>query len=97
MGRVKVEDVRLTYDTRITLRNNQIVHPLDQRFRARPGGGWWFGAIYSFAPGHSTEKSVGLIFADRIAKQIGLEDVVEIRGALYGASDLAVVSERRTP
>lgn len=89
MGRVKVEDVRFTDDTRITLGNNQVVRPLDRRFRPRPSGGWWFGAVYAFGPGKSEEKhrsasdglGYGLARIGLTAKQIGLEDVVEIRGA----------------
>ena len=99
MGRVEPKDVRFTDETRITLRNNQVVRPLDRRFRPRPGGGWWFGAVYAFGPGKSEENhrsasdglGCGLARIGLTAKQIGLEDVVEIHGALYGDSDLAVV------
>lgn len=90
MGRIKVEDVRFTGHTRITLRNNQVVRPLDQWFRPRHGGGWWFGAVYAFGPGKSEENhrsasdglGRGLARVGLTPKQIGLEDVVEIRGAV---------------
>lgn len=99
MARVKIEDVRFTDDTRVTLKSNQVVRPLDQRFRPRPGGGWWFGAVYAFGPGKSEENhrsasdalGCGLARIGLTSKQIDAEDVTEIHGALYGDSDLAVV------
>ena len=89
MGRVEAKDVRFTDDTRITLRNNQVVRPLYRRFRPRPGGGWCFGAVYAFGPGKSEENhrsasdglALGLARIGLTAKLIGLEDVVEIHGA----------------
>jgi len=89
---VSFKDVRFTRETRVTLTTQQVVEPLDDRFRFRPSGdegpaGWWLVVQYSHTYGEREIRMdpVGLTGA-LVTEEISPSNVVSISGAVLDAS-----------
>jgi len=86
---VHVRDIRFGSKTRLVLKNNQTVVPLDNGFRFRPSGdegpaGWWCGVVYPFGPGKHEENTIGHVrcWGGQVADEISPGEVAEIHGAV---------------
>jgi hypothetical protein len=88
MGQIRFQDIRFTSETRITLKTNQVVEPLDDRFWFRESGdegpaGWWCVVRYPFTYGHRNVlmDPVGLT-GTLVCEEIHPSEIMEIRGAI---------------